>query len=448
MARVLIVDDEANLRSTVARTLRSEGFETAEARDGVEAVSLLQRGGIDAVLLDLQMPRLDGFGVLSALAEEEGAPPVIVLTAHASLDNAVKAVRGGAYDFIEKPPAAEAVLLRLRRALESASRSAERDTDDSEKLEMIGESPAMLALREQISRVAASPARVLILGENGTGKELVARQIHVDSDRARGPLVRVNCAALPAELFEAELFGHVKGAFTGAVSSRRGRFERASGGTLFLDEIGEIPLPVQPKLLRALEDGQIERVGAEQGTSVDVRVVAATNRDLPGMVAGGQFREDLFFRLEVVTLRVPPLRERREDVPHLVEHFATRYARQLSRAPLVLSDDALSLLSRLDWPGNVRQLANLVERLAILAPDGVIDAATVAAHLGSAPAVGSDALGDEPTTLASAVSVFERRVIERALARNGGNMSATARELGFERSSLYKKMKALGMRGG
>ena len=447
MTRVLIVDDEANLRRTLGRTLRSEGYETAETRDGVEAVSLLRRGGIDAVILDLSMPRLDGFGVLDALRQEEGAPPAIVLTAHAGLDNAVKAVRAGAFDFLEKPPAAEAVLLRLRRALEASRRHIETETlAVRPALErMLGESSAMTTLREAIERVARTSARVLILGEKGAGKELVARAIHEGSPRKGGPMVKVNCAAVPADLFEAELFGHVKGAFTGAVASRRGRFERASGGTLLLDEIGEIPPPVQPKLLRALEEGEIERVGAEEGTRIDVRVVAATNRDLAALVAEGRFREDLYYRLEVVTIEVPPLRERREDIPALAEHFLSQACLDSGREPLALTPGAVELLGRQPWPGNVRQLRNLMERLAILAPKEPLDHEVVRRHLGGAPQADSGGGFPETGPLSAAVAAFERRFIAAAIERNGGNISATARELSLDRSALYKKLKALGM---
>jgi DNA-binding NtrC family response regulator len=443
MTRILIADDEPNLRSTLGRTLRAEGYETSEARDGVEAVSALRRGGIDLVVLDLAMPRLDGFGVLAELEEEESAPPVIVLTAHASLENAVRAVRHGAFDFLEKPPAGEAVLLRVRRALERARVDAEAAEAPAGRQGLIGDSASMRELLATIERVAPTAARVLIAGENGVGKELVARAIHELSPRSEGPLVRVNCAAIPSELFEAELFGHVKGAFTGAVAQRRGRFERASGGTLFLDEVGEIPSNVQPKLLRALEDGEIERVGAERGTRVDVRVIAATNRDLPTLVAEGSFRQDLYYRLEVVTVRVPPLREHAEDVPALARHFLERACADSGRRPLELSPEAEQLLGAQEWPGNVRQLRNLMERLAILAAGPTVGADAVAKHLGATPAAGSE--GPAAGPLAEAVSAFERRFIVACLERHQGNVAAAARELEVDRSSLYKKLRALGI---
>jgi DNA-binding NtrC family response regulator len=447
MPRVLIADDEDNLRATLARGLRAEGHEVVEARDGVEAVSRLHRGGVDAVLLDLSMPRMDGFGVLEALAEEQNAPPVVVLTAHASLDNAVRAVRAGAFDFLEKPPSIDAVILRLTRAMEAARREAGRQEERRERpeAEMVGTSPPMDELRARIERVAPTPARVLVLGENGTGKELVAREIHRLSPRAGAPLVRVNCAAIPADLFESELFGHVKGAFTGADRHRRGRFELASGGTLFLDEIGEMPLSAQAKLLRALEAGEIERVGAEGSTEIDVRVIAATNRDLQAQVAAGRFREDLYYRLEVVTLVAPPLRDRGDDVLVLARHLLAASCREIGRSVPELDDTALAALSAQPWPGNVRQLSNLMERLAILVPGERIGAAEVREHAGGSAV----AAGEHPPhagPLAEAVAAFERRFIESALARHGGNVTAAARELDFERSSLYKKMRALGMR--
>ena len=449
MSRILIVDDESGVRSALARTLRGEGFETAEARDGVEAVGRLRRGGIDAVLLDLTMPRLGGLEVLEALAEEENAPPALVLTAHASLDNAVEALRRGAVDFLEKPVTADVLLWRLRRALEEARRQAERPDDETTEAALgaiVGASGPIRALRETIARVAPTPARVLILGESGSGKELVARAIHALSPRCAGPLVRVNCAAVPDELFEAELFGHVKGAFTGATHHRRGRFERASGGTLFLDEIGEVPLPVQPKLLRALEEGEIERVGAEQGTQVDVRIVAATNRDLAQEVAAGRFREDLYYRLEVVTLRVPSLRERPADVGPLCEHFLARSAREVGRTPPRLTDGARRRLEEERWPGNVRQLRNLAERIVILEPDtGEITAEIVARHLAGTPSAGGSGL-PQAGRLADAVAAFERQFIAAALDRHDGNVSAAARELGFDRSALHRKLRTLGLR--
>ncbi|RMF76074.1 MAG: sigma-54-dependent Fis family transcriptional regulator [Acidobacteria bacterium] len=451
MSRVLIVDDEPGVRSALARTLRSEGFDTVEARDGVEAVSRLRRGGIDAVLLDLTMPRLGGLEVLDALAEEQGAPPALVLTAHASLDNAVEALRRGAVDFLEKPVTADVLLHRLGRALAEARRRAEQVDAESptDPLDaIVGTSPAIEELKRTVRSVAATPARVLILGESGSGKELVARAIHGLSARRDGPLVRVNCAAVPDELFEAELFGHVKGAFTGATQHRRGRFERASGGTLFLDEIGEVPLGVQPKLLRALEDGEIERVGAEEGTAVDVRIVAATNRDLGREVAAGRFREDLYYRLEVVTLRVPPLRERAGDVGPLFGHFLARAAAEIGRPAPEVTREAAARLEREPWPGNVRQLRNLAERIVIIEPPGaVIDGRAVARRLAGGPAGPGPAGGAVPTSgrLADAVAAFERAFIAAALARHGGNVSAAARELGFDRSALHRKIKALGI---
>jgi DNA-binding NtrC family response regulator len=453
MPTVLIADDERNIRATLSRTFRLEGFETREAEDGERALALVRRGGIDLLVLDLSMPRRDGLEVLEALAAESEAPAVIVLTAHGSVEKAVRAVRLGAFDFLQKPPSTEALLVSARNALErgllrEARAALEEAREEGD--EMVGHSPAMQALRETIARVAPSEAGVLVTGENGTGKELVARALHRQSRRAAGPLVRMNCAALPAELFESELFGHVRGAFTGAISSRRGRFERASGGTLFLDEIGEIPLALQPKLLRALEEGEVERIGADGPTRVDCRIVAATNRNLRDRVTEGSFREDLYFRLKVVPVEVPPLRERREDVPLLVEHFLG-LARRENRLRFEhrFSGEALEALRAYDWPGNVRELRNLVERLVILCPVEEIGEREVrgalepeAAELGGSSGIRVDPAG---RPLRESVEEFERLVLRDRLESNGWVMAATARELGLERSHLYKKLRALGI---
>ena len=448
MPTVLIVDDEKNIRSTVGQTFMLEGFSVLEAENGRIALELLGKGGIDLVLCDLQMPEVDGGEVLAAMRGAGDDTPLIFLTAHGSIDRAVRAVRDGAFDFIEKPPHADRILLAARNALRQASLVAEnrelREDDESASDDMIGDAPPMRLLAEQIERTAPTNARVLILGENGTGKELIARALHRRSVRRDGPFVRVNCAAIPRELFESELFGHEKGAFTGATSKRRGKMVRASGGTLFLDEVGEIPLELQAKLLRAIEAGEVEPVGSEREVEVDVRILAATNRDLADEVRDGRFRQDLYYRLQVVTLVAPPLRERRDDLPALFDHFLQRACREHHLQPKVVDASAYDALARHDFPGNVRELRNLAERLLILAPGPQIDAAAVAAALPGEGSATSGAVTLKDNLRDTLIDV-ERQLIVDAIERNRGQMAATARELGLERSHLYKKLKALGI---
>jgi len=447
MSTVLIVDDEKNIRSSLATTFELEGFQVASAGGGEQALEALERGGVDLVLLDLQMPGLDGMAVLRAMREREHQQPVIFLTAHGTIERAVEAVRLGAFDFLEKPPHAERILLTARNALRQAELEEEnRELRDAsgERYDMIGSSPPMLELFEKIRRIAPTQARVLILGENGSGKELVARALHSHSPRAKGAFVRVNCAAIPRELFESELFGHERGAFTGATSRRKGKFVRAHRGTLFLDEVGETPADLQAKLLRSLESGEVEPVGSEREVRVDVRVIAATNRDLERAVEEGAFRKDLYYRLQVVTLKVPPLRERREDIPALVEHFLTLSCAENNLPRKALGAAAAERLARHDYPGNVRELRNLVERLVILTPGREIDAAAVEAGLPArrqAAAPDLELRGNLRETLVA----VERGVVLRTLERRQWRMTAAAADLGLERSHLYKKLRALGI---
>ncbi len=444
MPTVLIADDERNIRTSLATALQLEGFRAVTAEDGEAALELLERHAPDLVILDLQMPRRDGMETLREIRRRGSDVPVMILTAHGTIERAVEAVRLGAFDFVEKPPHAEKILLSARNALRQASLEEEnrelRARVEGE-FDMIGGSEPMQRLYERIRRVAPTQARVLVTGENGTGKELVARAIHRHSPRAARPFVSVNCAAIPRELFESELFGHERGAFTGATTRRRGKFVRADGGTLFLDEVGEIPQELQPKILRALEAGAVEPVGSDREVEVDVRVVAATNQDLDAAVAGGRFREDLYYRLKVVTLDVPPLRERREDIPALVAHFVRSASERNNLRPRRITAAAVERLSRHPFPGNVRELRNLVERLVILARGDDIDVADVEDALpeaAAAPATDGRALRD-------VMEDVERRVVRAALERNGWRMAATARELGLERSHLYKKVRALGI---
>ena len=468
MPTVLIADDERNIRATIARALRLEGYATLEAEDGAQALKRLEDGEVDLVILDLQMPSLDGLGLLEKMAERGHKVPALVLTAHGSIEKAVRAIRLGAFDFIEKPPAAERILqaaanaLRLGRLEEENRRLAE---EAGLGVEMLGSSPVMMTLGETIHRVAPTDAGVLLLGENGTGKELVARAIHASSPRGSRPLVTVNCAAIPETLFESELFGHARGAFTGATEARRGKFQQADGGSLFLDEVGEVPLLLQPKMLRALESGEVERVGGRSIERVNARVIAATNRDLESQVKAGRFREDLYYRLLVVPIRVPPLRERREDILLLARHFLEAACRRNRIRPKRIAPGAMAVLERHPWPGNVRELRNAMGRIAILVPEEEVREE----HLHFLSSVGTltDPAGGqsgetsqteqthggssgppvalERVDLASELYRFERNLILQVLERNRWRMSRAARELGLERSHLYKKLKALGI---
>jgi DNA-binding NtrC family response regulator len=378
---------------------------------------------------------------LRELRERGDDVPVMILTAHGSIEKAVEATKLGAFDFVEKPPHAEKILLTARNALRQARLEDEnrRLREEAEPFEeMVGSSSPMRELYDRIRRVAPSQARVLILGENGTGKELIARAVHRHSARSRAPFVRVNCAAIPRDLFESELFGHERGAFTGATARRRGKFVRADGGTVFLDEVGEIPLELQPKILRVLESGELEPVGSEREVRVDVRILAATNRELEKDVEQGRFREDLYYRLRVVTLEAPPLRHRKADIPALVEHFLRLACRENHLPIKTLAPEALARLDAHDWPGNVRELRNLIERLVILTPGERIEDDDVRDSLPTArgPAVPPSGAGNA-RTLRETMEALERD--------HGWKMTATARELGLERSHLYKKLKALGI---
>jgi DNA-binding NtrC family response regulator len=447
MPTVLIVDDEKNIRATLARGLRLSGYRTEEAGNGVEALRVLDDGGIDLVVLDVQMPEMDGLELLGAMRDRGLRVPTIVLTAHGSIERAVHAVKLGAYDFIEKPPSIERVLLAAGNALDrdrlvKENRRLAEETGLAD--EILGTAGATSALRETIQRVAPSEATVLLLGENGTGKELAARAIHRGSARSSKPLIVVNCAAIPEALFESELFGHVRGAFTGATEAHRGKFQQADGGTLFLDEIGETPKIAQPKLLRALESGDVETVGGRGPERVDVRLIAATNRDLSAAVAAGEFRPDLYYRLAVVPVRLPSLRERSGDIPLLAAHFLDAACRKNRVKRKRLDPDAAERLTRHPWPGNVRELRNAMERVAILVPEVTVGAAHLAfLDSGAQPAF------QEPATpasdLASMMEQHERGIVLATLERNRWKMTKTAEALGLERSHLYKKLKALGI---
>ncbi len=449
--RVLVVDDEAGVRASLAGILGDEGYVVEAVESGEEALAALGARRYDLVLLDVWLPGADGLDVLGRIREADAELPVVVISGHGTIETAVNALRIGAQDFVEKPLSLEKTLLAVknalqRRRLESEVQALKRRLD--ERYVMVGESAALRRLRAEIEQAAPTNGRALIFGENGTGKELVARAIHDRSLRSSGPFVEVNCAAIPEELIESELFGHVKGAFTGALAGRKGKFELADGGTLFLDEVGDMSLKTQAKVLRALQEHRIEPVGGVGSVEVDVRVIAATNKRLEEEIQHGRFREDLFFRLNVIPFHVPPLRERREDVPRLARHFMEVLSAEHGRRPRTIEPDLLEALSQLPWPGNVRELRNIIERLVIMTPGDSIGLRHLPASLlealpaGAAAAV---ALPPQAGTLVAAREDFERRYILGKYRECGGNMSRTAEALGVERSNLYRKMKAYGL---
>jgi two-component system nitrogen regulation response regulator NtrX len=451
---VLIVDDEPNIRRMVGALLASEGYEVREAPDGARGVALATESEPDVALVDLMMPgEIDGMGVLTTLRERAPDLPVVMMSGRAGLSDAVRATKLGAFTFLEKPLTPEGVLLALSSALEL--RQARRETrtlraDLGLAGEMIGNSPAMRRVREMIAKVAPSDARVLITGESGTGKELVAAAIHSGGARKDRPFVRVNCAAIPRDLVESEMFGHERGAFTGATERRIGRFELADRGTLLLDEVGDLGAEAQAKLLRAIESGEIERVGGSKPIRVDVRILSATNKDLTRAVADGTFREDLYFRLNVIPLAIPPLRERPDDIASLVRHFSVLHRGRTGQPLTSWSHDALEVLARYRWPGNVRELANIVERLAILHPGREVTSEDVREVLPSAPIRLAEpaALPNATvleTSLTDTLDDYERVLITRALSVAGGNIAEAARRLQTDRPNLYRRMKRLGI---
>jgi two-component system, NtrC family, nitrogen regulation response regulator NtrX len=458
MPTVLIVDDEANIRRMVGALLTAEGYEVREAPDGKSAVAVAADADPDVVLLDLMMPGdVDGLTALARLRAQDAELPVIMMSGRAGLGDAVQATKLGAFNFLEKPLSPESVLLALGSAMElrharAAARALREELGYATRL--VGDSVGMRRVAEMIARVAPSDARVLITGESGTGKELVAAAIHQASPRRDRPFVRVNCAAIPRDLVESEMFGHERGAFTGATERRIGRFELAHTGTLLLDEVGDLGAEAQAKLLRAIEAREIERVGGGRPIKTDVRILAATNKDLTRAVAAGTFREDLFFRLNVIPLHVPPLRERPDDIPALVIHFTALNRARTGRALSQWSADALGTLQRYHWPGNVRELANIVERLAILHAGEPVTADHLRSVLsvdGLRPTVVVD--GQSPAlpplqldaSLADTLDAYERTVILRALSAAGGNVTAAARQLQTDRPNLYRRMRRLGI---
>jgi two-component system, NtrC family, response regulator AtoC len=449
---ILVADDEPAIRTNLKLLLESEGYQVREAVDGKQAARLLQDPDVALCLLDLKMPGLDGMDVLRGHADRLEETPVIVITAYGGSKAAIEAMKLGAYDYITKPFDFDEVLFSIRRALTQRTLVAQvqalsreddrRDAGPSAEDDLVGKTPNMLQVFKAIGRVAPTREPVLIVGESGTGKELVASAIHKNSDRAAQPFIKVNSAALSATLLESELFGHEKGAFTGAVARRIGRFEQANGGTLFLDEIGDLDIDLQAKLLRVLQTGQFERVGGEATLQVDVRVLAATNRDLTVRIAEGRFREDLFYRLNVVTIELPPLRQRRDDIPLLAEHILTKLAHKYDWPHLALSPEAQTYLTAQPWPGNVRQLQNVLARAAILARGRVIGLDDVR-EPASSSGTGESAAGS--LLLRDLLAETERRAIQQALEQEKWNRTRAARLLGISRRQLFDKIRQYGL---
>ena len=446
-AHLLIVDDDPNTLGSLSRAFRLAGHEATVCDNAAKALELAKSQPFDLIFSDVVMPGKDGLSLLEDLKTQGVTAPVVMMSGQAHIEMAVRATKLGALDFLEKPVSTEKLLLtvdnilRLQR-LENENRQLRQRLG---KYEIIWTSDAMRRVMAQLERVAASETRVSILGETGTGKELIARTLHERSPRAQGPFITLNCAAVPAELIESELFGHEKGSFTGAAGRHIGKFEQADKGTIFLDEIGDMPLPMQAKLLRVLEEGEVERIGGDKPIRVDVRVVVATHRDLEAQVKAGKFRQDLFHRIHVFPLVLPPLRERASDIPALVEHFARQVAALNGWKPLPFTDEAMHALQSYAWPGNVRELRNIVERLLLLATDGQVNEETVRMALpqSASSAPSSPSSGSGP--LADRVQAFEREVILAELKRQQYNVTSTAKALDLERSHLYKKAEQLGI---
>jgi two-component system nitrogen regulation response regulator NtrX len=446
--RVLVVDDERGIRAALGQLLEYEGYDVRTAEHADAGIATFQEFRPHLTFLDIKMPGVDGLEALRRIRELDPHATVVMISGHATIQTAVEATQLGAYDILEKPLDTDRILVLLRNALAHVQLSEENASlrrRVEARFDMVGESYALRAVQDRVAKVAGTPARVLITGENGTGKELVARAIHQESPRRNGPFVEVNCAAIPQELIESELFGHVRGSFTGAVTDRAGKFEQADGGTLFLDEIGDMSVAAQAKVLRVLQDNVVTRIGGSKPIRVDVRVLAATNKDLEEEIAAGRFREDLYYRLNVVPLHVPPLRERREDVPMLVTHFLRELAER-EGGPRGITEEALQRLTELDWPGNVRELRNTVERLLILASGPTITAADVERLVGRRAEDGAG-LGSlaECRTFEEFKAVAERAFLLAKLRTFDWNVSETARALEMPRSNLYKKIERYGL---
>jgi len=461
MTKVLVVDDETNLRKVLGAMLRREGYEVTLAQDGEVGLNEFKRNGADIVVTDLVMPKFGGMELLKAINELAPDVPVIIVTAHGTVDSAVEAIKLGAFDYITKPfdqAELSAVIAKAARTHDLTQRNARASAEErAARLSIIGDSPQMQDVFKIIDKVANTPSTVLITGESGTGKELVATALHEGSTRRGKPLIKINCAAIPKDLMESELFGYERGAFTGAVTSKPGRFELADGGTLFLDEIGEIPVEMQVKLLRALQESEFERVGGIKTTRVDVRLIAATNRDLQQEIAAGRFRNDLYYRLAVVPIVLPSLRERKADIPVLARHFVDKYNKRLSKKIEGIEDEAMAVLTAYPWPGNIRELENLMERVLVFADGPQIKARdlpdTLHRPTGATPAAPGAADQPPPSgetglkdIIKQRAAEMEKELIAKALEETSGNVTRAAKLLQISRKSLQTKMKEFGLR--
>lgn len=451
-SRILVVDDEAEIRRSVRMILEYEGYDVQEASSGPEALALVEREAPDLVFLDIKMPGVDGLETLQKIRHVNEALPVVIISGHGTVSTAVEATKLGAFDFIEKPLASERVLVTIKNALDRTrlqdeNRSLKRVVEA--RHQMVGESPGLRTVWDAVKRAAPTNATVLLLGESGVGKELVARAIHRNSLRSRERFVQVNCAAIPEELIESELFGHEKGSFTGATEKQIGKFEQADRGTIFLDEVGDMSAKTQAKVLRVLQEGEVERLGSARTIKVDVRVIAATNKDLEAEIEKGNFREDLYFRLSVIPIKVAPLRERREDIPVLVRHFADLFSRENNRRAQRFTPAALEVLQKARWKGNVRELRNTVERLLIMTPGDAIDADdlrdVIRPETKPSPVETAGGNNVAPGTLREFKEVAERKFLVEKLRENAWNISKTAEIIGTPRSNLYKKLEQYGI---
>ncbi len=444
---ILIVDDEKNIRRSVAMICSGEGYETKTAADSEEALKMLDAGGIDLALLDIAMPGMDGLSLLKEIKKKSPETTAIMISGNATLQNAITATKEGAFDFIEKPITKEKLLISINNALQSSTlqkENIELKKQLTGKFEMVGESRAMKEILEQISKVAPTNGRVMITGESGTGKELIARAIHENSLRKNGAFIKVNCAAIPEELIESELFGSEKGAYTGAHQTREGKFSLADGGTLFLDEVGDMSLNAQAKVLRVLQEGEFEKVGGHKTQKVDVRVLAATNKDLEKEAQADRFRDDLYFRLNVVPINSPPLRRRKDDIPILVQSFIESYAGENGVRKKEVSSEAMEVLRGYDWPGNIREIKNMIERLMIMCSSDIIDVADLPDNIQS-PTSKTAFNMESGMTLKEVKENIEREFIISTLKKNGWNVSQTAKDLDVDRTNLHKKIKYYGL---